>query len=93
MIAARLAELRGEAQKQAQYTVQDAIRELNEALELSKVSNRKTGQAQTAAMVQAIQTKIKLLGLEQAAKVDITTNGESLNSGLRIEIVEPDEIE
>ena len=64
MIAARLAELRAEAQKQAQYTVQDAIRELNEAIELAKIANPKTRQVQSATIVQAVQAKIKLMGLE-----------------------------
>lgn len=79
-VSLRVLELRGEHRERHDMTVDDLIKELEEArqagLEFESAS----------AMVAATMGKAKLLGLDKQL-VDITTNGASINNPTIIELV------
>ena len=80
MVSLRVSELRGEHKERHNMTVDDLIKELEEArqagLEFESAS----------AMVAATMGKAKLLGLDKQL-IDVTTNGESINNPTVIELV------
>jgi len=62
-IAPRIEELKEKAKRKSEYTVLKALEELEEARVLG------TSEAQTGAVVSAINSKIKLVGLDRPLKV------------------------
>ena len=82
MVSLRVSELRGEHKERHNMTVDDLIKELEEArqagLEFESAS----------AMVAATMGKAKLLGLDKQL-IDLTTNGESINKPSIISLVAP----
>ena len=80
MVSLRVSELRGEHKERHNMTVDDLIKELEEArqagLEFESAS----------AMVAATMGKAKLLGLDKQL-IDVTTNGGSINNPTVIELV------
>lgn len=82
MVSLRVSELRGEHKERHNMTVDDLIKELEEArqagLEFESAS----------AMVSATMGKAKLLGLDKQL-IDLTTNGESINKPSIISLVAP----
>ncbi|PWE26712.1 terminase small subunit [Pararhodobacter marinus] len=72
-VTLRLQELREHAERHAIYTRQKAMEELEEARETARVN------AQAAAMVSATSAKIKLLGLDKPARLEVTSPDGSMS--------------
>lgn len=72
-VALRLQEIRDHAERHAIYTRQKAMEELEEARLVGRDN------AQAAAMVSATTAKIKLLGLDKPARVEITSPDGSMS--------------
>lgn len=79
-VSLRVLELRNEHRERHKVTVDDLIKELEEA--------RQAGLSfeNASAMVAATMGKAKLLGLDKQL-IDVTTNGESINNPTVIELV------
>lgn len=74
-VASRIAELRGELVERHRLTVDDLIRELEEARSAALFGEK----PQAAAMVAATMGKAKILGLEAPSKIDHTSSDGSMS--------------
>ena len=83
-VSLRVSELRGEHRERHMMTVDDLIKELEEARQVGLDTES------ASAMVQATMGKAKLLGLDKQL-IDITSNGDSLNKPSIIQLVAPNE--
>lgn len=84
-VAARIQELKEMHFKRHEITVDDLLKELEEARQVSLNGEKQ----QPAAAVSATMGKAKLLGLDKQI-IDITSNGESINKPSVIQLVAPD---
>jgi phage terminase small subunit len=84
-IAARLAELRASAVERHQLTVDDIIRELEEARTMAMTGER----PQTAAMVAATMGKAKVLGLITDKAEVSGVNGQPIQHEMTVKFVKP----
>jgi len=82
-VSARLVELKEESQNKVQYGVEEAYKELCEAMVFAQKQDNPN------AVISAIKTKMVLLGLEAPKKTqtDVTTKGESINQPINITTV------
>lgn len=71
-VALRIKSLQDEAAKLSLYTVKAAFDELEEARQAAKKTSN------PSAAVAAVSAKIKLFGLDQPSRHDITSNGETV---------------
>lgn len=83
-VTVRIQELEAEHRQRHNMTVDDLIKELEEARQVGLDTES------ASAMVQATMGKAKLLGLDKQL-IDITSNGDSLNKPSIIQLVAPNE--
>ena len=84
MVSLRVLELKAEHRERHNMTVDDLIKELEEARQMGADTES------ASAMVSATMGKAKLLGLDKQL-IDITSNGDSLNKPSIIQLVAPNE--
>lgn len=84
-IKKRIEELQAETIKDIKITKEKLLNDLNDILEANK-DNPKAG----FLAIKAIETINKMLGYNEPEKKDITTNGESLQPEIRINIIKKD---
>ena len=83
MVSLRVLELKADHRERHNMTVDDLIKELEEARQMGADTES------ASAMVSATMGKAKLLGLDKQL-IDITSNGDSLNKPSIIQLVAPD---